>query len=74
MRRLRRISGWKNKREADMEDGRGRTRSTDLRASRVFFGLFHTITTTIRYAIVHLSANDRVIISSVDYQLKYNEL
>ena len=43
-----------------------------------FFGcnifLFHTITITIRYAIVHLSANDRVIISSVDYKLKYNEL
>ena len=73
MRRIRRISGWKNKREADMEDGRlgGRTWSTGL----YFFGcmdhfLFHTITTTIRYAIVYLSAKDCVIIAN----LKYNEL
>ena len=69
MRRIRRISGWKNKREADMEDGRGRTRSTDLRASRVFFGLFHTITTTIRYAILYLSVNDCVIIASVGVRI-----
>ena len=53
-----------------------------LRVQVVFFWLcgsfniflFHIITTTIRYAVVYLSANDCVIIASVDYHLKYNEL
>ena len=65
MRRIRRISGWKNKRDADMEDGRGRTRSRRRKIwglQVVFFWLygsfniflFHTITTTIRYAICHM--------------------
>ena len=73
MRRIRRILGWKNKREADMEDGSTRRKIWGLQV--VFFWLygsfniflFHTITTTIRYAIAYLSANDCVIIASVDY-------
>ena len=54
-----RIAGWKNEREADMEDGWGyRSFKRWLYGSFSFF-LFHTITTTVVCTIVYIRANVR---------------